>query len=151
MAPTSLSNQNIHNSHRMRMGLFMCFAVALAMVMPDLAFAQANDGGTTQTACTFFTTVSNVLNAVSILVVTIAVMFTGYKVAFAHARISECMPVMIGAILIGAAAQIANLFLTNSSKSNGAQACSGSTTTSLIMHSLDHYASVAAHMLQHIA
>jgi len=59
--------------------------------------------------------VQSLLKAISILVVTIAVIFAGYQIAFAHKRISEVAPVLIGAVLIGAAATIATMFITTSS------------------------------------
>jgi type IV secretion system protein VirB2 len=113
----------------------------LAWILPSLVLAQDTSGTTTAT-CGFLTTVSGILNAVSIVVVTIAIIFTGYKIAFAHARIGEVAPVMIGAILIGAASQIANIFLKNSS---GASACSA-TTGALVTHALDHVVA-AVHIL----
>jgi type IV secretion system protein VirB2 len=61
------------------------------------------------------TSIKDLLNAISILVVTIAVIFAGYQIAFAHKRIADVAPVLIGAILIGAASQIANMFLATSS------------------------------------
>jgi type IV secretion system protein VirB2 len=115
----------------------------MALILPSLALAQ-DTSGTTTTTCGFLSTVSGVLNAVSIVVVTIAIIFTGYKVAFAHARISEVAPVMIGAILIGAASQIANIFLKSSASSNGATACT--TTGMVVHHALDHVAAVV-HLL----
>jgi type IV secretion system protein VirB2 len=117
----------------------------MAWILPSLVFAQ-DTSGTTTTTCSFLTTVSGILNAVSIVVVTIAIIFTGYKVAFAHARISEVAPVLIGAILIGAASQIANIFLKSSSSNNGATACSGTTTSMVVHHALDHVAAVV-HLL----
>ena len=88
--------------------------LAALIVAPGLALAQA-DGGLTQTTCGFLSTVQNVLNAVSVVVVTIAVIFSGYQIAFAHKRIGDIAPVFIGALLIGAASQIAKLFLSSSS------------------------------------
>ena len=44
-------------------------------------------------------------------VVTIAVIFAGYQIAFAHKRISEVSPILIGGVLIGAAGQIARMLL----------------------------------------
>jgi type IV secretion system protein VirB2 len=118
--------------------------VLMALILPGLALAQGDTSGTTTTTCGFLTTVSGILNAVSIVVVTIAIIFTGYKVAFAHARISEVAPVLIGAVLIGAASQIANIFLKSSSTSNGDTACS--TTGMVVHHALDHVAAVV-HLL----
>jgi type IV secretion system protein VirB2 len=120
--------------------------LVMALLLPGLALAQQDTSGTTQTTCGFLTTVSGILNAVSIVVVTIAIIFTGYKVAFAHARISEVAPVLIGAVLIGAASQIANIFLKTSSSNNGATACTGTTTSMVVHHALDHVAAVV-HLL----
>ena len=84
--------------------------IVALIVVPGLALAQV-DGGLTDTTCGFLKTVQNVLNAVSVVVVTIAVIFSGYQIAFAHKRIGDVAPVFIGALLIGAAGQIAKLFL----------------------------------------
>ena len=97
--------------------------LTVLIVAPGLALAQA-DGGLTQTTCGFLNNVQNVLNAVSVVVVTIAVIFSGYQIAFAHKRISDIAPVFIGALLIGAASQIAKLFLAGSSGSG----CSSSSS-----------------------
>jgi type IV secretion system protein VirB2 len=79
---------------------------------------------------------------VSIVVVTIAIIFSGYQIAFAHKRIADVAPVMIGAILIGAASQIAGMFLSNSSGSN---ACSAS----IAPDTATHLATVAQWLLRH--
>ncbi|WP_448100803.1 TrbC/VirB2 family protein [Luteibacter jiangsuensis] len=79
------------------------FAVAALLVMPELALAQ----DTQQKVCGFFTNIKTILNAASIVVVTVAVIFSGYQIAFAHKRISDVTPALIGGVLIGAAAQIA--------------------------------------------
>ena len=51
------------------------------------------------------------LGLISVAVVTIAILFAGYQIAFAHKRISDVAPVLIGGVLIGAAGQIANIML----------------------------------------
>jgi len=81
---------------------------ALAMValvgvlLPDLAFAQGlekvNDG---------VEKILDTLRMVSVGVVTIAVIWSGYKLAFAHARLADIIPILGGGIMIGAAAEIA--------------------------------------------
>ncbi len=123
-------------------------AIAALIVLPCLA-AQATgsaDGGLGETACGFVKTIVGVLNAVSIVVVTVAIIFSGYQIAFAHKRISDVAPVFIGALLIGAATQIAKLFLGGSSTVGGGTSCSASITvdplTQLagIVQSLAHYA-----------
>ena len=117
----NLFNNSILHSRRTRMALSMCAAVFFALVLPSVALAAAGaDGGTQETVCGFATQVKNILNAISIIVVTIAVIFSGYQIAFAHKRIGDVAPVLIGGILIGAASQIATLFLATSSSSGGA-------------------------------
>jgi type IV secretion system protein VirB2 len=41
----------------------------------------------------------------------IAVIFAGYQIAFAHKRISDVAPILVGGFLIGAAAQIARMLV----------------------------------------
>ena len=124
-------------------------AIAALIVLPCLAVAQTSgsaDGGLGETTCNFVKTIVGVLNAVSIVVVTVAIIFSGYQIAFAHKRISDVAPVFIGALLIGAATQIAKLFLGNSSTVGGGSTCSASlavdplTQLAGIVQSLVHYA-----------
>ena len=83
---------------------------ALASVAPAAAFAQAF-GGADAKVCGFFDNVNGLLNMASIAVVTIAIIFAGYQIAFAHKRISDVAPILVGGLLIGAAAQIARMLL----------------------------------------
>lgn len=134
MTPNPLSNNYVLHSKRTRVSTFVCLAVLLALLLPSIAFGQdATD--TINTTCTFAGNINKILNAVSIIVVTIAVVFSGYQIAFAHKRIAEVAPVLIGGILIGAASQIATMFLKTSA---GSSACS--TTTSLMTYLLNNYA-----------
>lgn len=122
-------------------------AIAALIVLPCLAMAQGSaDGGLGETACGFVKTIVGVLNAVSIVVVTVAIIFSGYQIAFAHKRISDVAPVFIGALLIGAATQIAKLFLGGSSTVGGGTSCSASiavdplTQLASVVQSLAHHA-----------
>lgn len=124
-------------------------AVAALIVLPCLAIAQtagSADGGLTETTCGFIKTIVGVLNAVSIVVVTVAIIFSGYQIAFAHKRISDVAPVFIGALIIGAASQIAKLFLSGSSTVGGGTTCTASiavdplTQLAGIVQPLAHYA-----------
>ena len=78
--------------------------------VPAAAFAQAF-GGADAKVCGFFDNVNGLLNMASIAVVTIAIIFAGYQIAFAHKRISDVAPILVGGLLIGAAAQIARMLL----------------------------------------
>ncbi|MGE8279354.1 MAG: TrbC/VirB2 family protein [Stenotrophomonas sp.] len=84
-------------------------AVSL-LAMPALVMAQDGSGASNRVT-QFFDNVNGLLNIASIAVVTIAVIFAGYQIAFNHKRISDVAPVLIGGFLIGAAAQIAKMLL----------------------------------------
>ena len=135
MAKNSLGNDNALNSQQTRFFLFMCAAAFVTLILPDLALAQ-DASQTISTTCTFANNINLILNAVSIVVVTIAVIFSGYQIAFAHKRIGDVSPVLIGAVLIGAAGQIAKMFLSGSTSASGATAC----TASLMTHFFNYYA-----------
>jgi type IV secretion system protein VirB2 len=116
--------------------------LASSLVLPSLAMAQVGGSDATAAACGFLTSVQSLLNAVSIVVVTIAIIFSGYQIAFAHKRIADVAPVMIGAILIGAASQIAGMFLSGSS---GSSAC----TAGIAPDATTQLATLAQRLLQH--
>lgn len=88
---------------------FLMAAIFVAMLaLPEMAFAQT----TAETRVTgFLGKVNAILNVASVAIVTIAVIFAGYQIAFAHKRISDVAPVLIGGFLIGAAAQLAKMVI----------------------------------------
>ena len=85
------------------------FATSMLM-LPALSLAQDGTGARGRVE-TFFTNINSLLNVASIAVVTIAVIFAGYQIAFNHKRIGDVAPVLIGGFLIGAAGQIAKMLL----------------------------------------
>lgn len=92
-------------------------AALTLLVVPGLAFAQALEG-TDENVRGFFQNINALLNIASVAVVTIAVIFAGYQIAFAHKRISDVAPILIGGFLIGAAAQIANMLIGEGDNTN---------------------------------
>lgn len=96
---------------------FQLMAVALAL-MPGLLWAQGY-GDTDKKVCGFLDNITGLLNMGSIAVVTIAVIFAGYQIAFAHKRIGDVAPILIGGLLIGAAGQIAKMVIGD----DGVQQC----------------------------
>lgn len=90
---------------------------SIAFAVPALALAQANAGlGETQSKlCGFLQNLTTLLNLASIAIVTIAIIFSGYQIAFAHKRINDVAPILIGGLLIGAAAQIARMLIGDQS------------------------------------
>lgn len=87
--------------------------ISIALALPATALAQAapDFGGTDSKVTGFLQNINGLLNLASIAVVTIAVIFAGYQIAFAHKRISDVAPILIGGFLIGAAAQIAKMLV----------------------------------------
>ena len=92
--------------------LFMAVVFVGVLVAPGALMAQ-EFGGADGKVNTFFTNVNGLLNIASISVVTIAVIFAGYQIAFAHKRMADVAPVLIGGFLIGAAGQVARMLLGN--------------------------------------
>jgi type IV secretion system protein VirB2 len=113
---------------------FKALIFTAAMLATNVAMADGSTfAGTDTKVCGFLSNVNSLLNMGSIAVVTIAVIIAGYQIAFAHKRISDVSPILIGGVLIGAAGQIAKMLIGDTGNT-----CS-STTTSLVQM-LSHYA-----------
>ncbi len=98
------------NRRMNKAGLFFNSAVVIAgLLVPELALADfaAACGKVTG----FFASFETILRVASVSIVTIAVVFAGYQIAFAHKRLSDVAPVLIGGLLIGGAATIAGWFV----------------------------------------
>jgi len=95
--------------------MLMAVVFVAILAMPGMAFAQEASDRVEE----FFGNLNSLLNIASIAVVTIAVIFAGYQIAFAHKRISDVAPVLIGGFLIGAAAQIARMLLGDNALDEG--------------------------------
>ena len=108
------------------------------LVAPGIALAQIGDAG--KKVCSFFENINALLNASSIVVVTIAVIFSGYQIAFAHKRIADVAPALVGGVLIGAAAQVAKMVVGGN---GGAQNSCTSSSGAFLMDSLQ----AAMHLL----
>lgn len=83
--------------------------IAVALVMAaGPAFAQA---GGLDKANDFMDMLLSILRGISIGVVTLAVMWCGFQFVFKSARFADLIPVIGGALLVGAAAEIARMLL----------------------------------------
>ncbi len=87
----------------------MAYATSFAVFASGV---EENDDGLAVVK-TFLNNISTILNAASIVVVTVAIVFAGYQIAFNNKRISEVAPVLIGGVLIGGAAQLANMLVAS--------------------------------------
>lgn len=79
----------------------------LALMLSNVAFAA----GGTQSVNNLFDTILDTLQGVGLVVVTIAIMWAGYKVLFVGNTLQEVSKPLIGAILIGSAPWLAALFV----------------------------------------
>lgn len=84
--------------------LFMLAMFGAAFLMAEPAFAATGTGSVNS----FFENVKTILTSVSVVVVTLAVMWSGYKMLFGGSSLRECGPVLIGAVVIGSASWIAS-------------------------------------------
>jgi type IV secretion system protein VirB2 len=81
----------------------------VSAMLPDVAFADFSAACTKVTG--FFSKFETILRVASISIVTIAIVFAGYQIAFAHKRLSDVAPILVGGLLIGGAATIAGWFV----------------------------------------
>lgn len=122
-----------------KMAIF--FMIAAVLLLPSIGLAQ-DVTETSKKVCGFFQNINSLLNAASIVVVTIAVIFSGYQIAFAHKRIADVAPALVGGVLIGAAAQVAKMVVGGSGDSTACTSSSGGAAT-FLMESLQ----TAMHLL----
>lgn len=104
-------NLDLVQAQRTLKTMLMAVAFAVAVFAPQALAGGTDFGGTDGKVCGFFSNINGLLNMASIAVVTIAVIFAGYQIAFAHKRIGDVAPILIGGVLIGAAGQIARMLL----------------------------------------
>ncbi|NIJ91220.1 type IV secretion system protein VirB2 [Xanthomonas campestris] len=106
------SNQDLVTAQRtLKTMAFAVFTVGMLASGGAIAQGTNNYGGTELKVCGFFDSINGLLSMASIAVVTIAVIFSGYQIAFAHKRIGDVAPILIGGVLIGGAGQIATMVI----------------------------------------
>lgn len=85
--------------------LFPSLLAALMLCDPALAAAG------TQSVNTLFQTILTTLQGVSIVVVTIAIVWAGYKMIFTSANLQQVAGPFLGAVLVAAAPWLAELLV----------------------------------------
>ena len=105
-----MNNMQVIQAKQASSAAIMVIVATITLAFPELALAQDATGAQGRVT-SFFTNINSLLNVASIAIVTIAVIFAGYQIAFNHKRIGDVAPVLIGGFLIGAAAQIAKMLL----------------------------------------
>ena len=99
-------SMNVKSKAFFMLGLFLLFAAISTGVLAADEFKKACEN-----VDKFFENFQMILKVVSVGIVTIAIVFAGYQIAFAHKRISDVAPILIGGLLIGGAATIAGWFV----------------------------------------
>ena len=85
----------------------LAFTAATLALAPRLAMAQGFDKINTTV-----TNIQAILVTISIAVVTIAIIWAGFKMIFQSARLADVANVLIGGTLIGGAAAFASFIVT---------------------------------------
>lgn len=96
--------------------IFNVLVFIMLFIFGQEVFAQASDSARDFIdACEkvdgFFSNFETILKVISVTVVTIAIVFAGYQISFAHKRLSDIAPILIGGLLIGGAATISGWFV----------------------------------------
>lgn len=92
--------------NRTKLGYLAMFATMMLATMP--AFAQS--GGLAEVN-DFLETVVDLLQGAGVLIVTVAIMWCGYKMIFKGASFSEVAVIFVGGLLIGGASYIASFLV----------------------------------------
>ena len=91
-----------------RLVLIVAATAVMTMVCSSPVFAQAAGGAAAQQKILgLFTSLGSILTAVSIFVVTAGIMISGFQIVFGGKRPTDVMPILIGAVFVGIAAQVA--------------------------------------------
>ncbi|WP_079365693.1 MULTISPECIES: TrbC/VirB2 family protein [Hydrogenophaga] len=98
--------------YRFAIAVLICL-ICIFFVPEVLAQQQGGFTAACQNVQTFFGRVVTILRAASVAIVTIAIVFAGYQIAFAHKRLSDVAPVLVGGLLIGGATALASWFATD--------------------------------------
>ena len=98
---------NVNNNNTGKALSVMAVFLGLALLAAEPAFAQ----GGLDKVNTFVENVLVVLRGISIGVVTVAIMWAGYKFLFKQADMAEAGKILAGGLLIGGAAELASYLL----------------------------------------
>ena len=102
MKTTIASACHPQHAKRTEIALLLLFTL-FALCMPDMAYAV----GGIDKVNTFMDNVGAILRGASIMVVTLAIMWAGYKFLFTTSNVMEVGKIVIAGLLIGGAAEIA--------------------------------------------
>lgn len=97
--------ENNKNSNITTFIMFLCMSLALSLLCSVEPVYAA--GGGLDKINEFMDNVAGILRGASVITVTVAVMWAGYKFLFMQATVMEIGKIVIAGLLIGGAAEIA--------------------------------------------
>lgn len=104
-------NKYFNKGFMMKKSIIKSFKQVVALGATTGFAGVANAGGISQVN-TLMTDVQDVLTGVALVTVTCAILWAGYKILFGGQTFREVSPIVIGGILVGAAASIAAMFIS---------------------------------------
>ncbi|WP_374409484.1 TrbC/VirB2 family protein [Hydrogenophaga sp.] len=122
----------VNSGSERRFETFAIYLVLGFLMMSVCSDVFADD--TFKGACTkvsgFFKNFETILKVASVSIVTIAIVFAGYQIAFAHKRLSDVAPLLIGGLLIGGSSALASWFMAGWTTGSD---CNSDATTSFLL------------------
>ncbi len=76
--------------------------------------AQGTNSGVATKLTGAATELGNIINATTTVIVTVAIIFSGYQISFNNKRFGEVWPILLGGLMVGAAGVFANFFIAGS-------------------------------------
>jgi len=89
--------------------MIRCRHIVLASILSFYAMQSSSAGF--DKAKTLLESIVSALTGISLITVTLATLWVGYKVLFGGRTLRECAPIIVGAILIASAAEIAKILV----------------------------------------
>ena len=109
--------------------IYLVLGFLMMSVCSDV-FADDTFKGACAKVSGFFKNFETILKVASVSIVTIAIVFAGYQIAFAHKRLSDVAPLLIGGLLIGGSSALASWFMAGWTTGSD---CNSDATTSFLL------------------
>lgn len=106
-----LSKNYINNLFHIKKYEKYFFLSLLLLSAATEAVAQGTTSGVGTKLTGAATELGNIINATTTVIVTVAIIFSGYQISFNNKRFGEVWPILLGGLMVGAAGVFANFFI----------------------------------------
>lgn len=120
-----------NSTHQFETAILYILFGFLLMTICGSVFADDTFTGACKKVSGFFMNFETILKVASVSIVTIAIVFAGYQIAFAHKRLSDVAPLLIGGLLIGGSSALASWFMAGWTTGSN---CETDATAALMPH-----------------